>query len=125
MWTYTKSGLALAAIGIMAACVLRAESTDESTTSHLAPWEYKVLDLAVMTNYPVALINPKTEPTAVQLEEAERLMKIHSELNAEFPRSVPSDSVHRFERQLNELGSAGWDLVLKDRNMVVFKRPKR
>lgn len=121
MWSHAKPLLAVVTVAILIAFGVGAAPKDEPPKSSLVLWDYKVVDLAVITA-PISLFNPKSTPA--ELEAAEKQMKIQSDLNPEWPRNIPSESVDEFERRLVELGAEGWDLVLKDRNMVVFKRPK-
>ena len=121
MWSYAKPYLAVATVAILIAVGVSAEPKEESPKAPHVLWEYKVVDVAVITA-PISLFNPKSTPA--ELEAAEKQMKIQSAINTEWPRNIPSESVDAFESRLVELGAEGWELVLKDRNMVVFKRLK-
>jgi hypothetical protein len=67
-------------------------------------------------------VDPKA--TAAELKAAQREFTIQSQLNAEWPRKINNESVDYFEGRLVELGAEGWEIVLKDRNMVISKHPK-
>jgi hypothetical protein len=119
MWRNSKTTIAIASIALLFAIGVGAAPKDESPKSPIALWEYRVMDLDV-----IRPPNVTPESTPAELEDYKKQYLIQSNLNPEWPRNVPWESVHEFERRLVELGADGWELVLKDRNMVVFKRPK-
>lgn len=116
-----KTLIALVPVAILIAIGVGAAPNGESPESSITRWEYRVIDVAVL-QAPISAVNPKATPA--DLKAAEKELTIQSQLNAEWPRNIPNESVDYFERRLVELGAKGWELVLKDRNMVVFKRPK-
>ena len=122
MWRFTKPSLGIALVAILFAVVVSAAPQNEPPKSSITTWEYRVMDVAVL-QAPISVIDPKATPD--ELKAAEKELEIQSQLDAEWPRNIPYESVPYFELRLVELGAEGWELVLKDRNMVVFKRPKK
>jgi hypothetical protein len=112
---------ALVPVAILIAISVGAATQDESSKWPLARWEYRVIDVAVLQG-PISAVDPKSTPA--ELKAVEKELLVQSQLDAEWPNNIPSESVDYFERRLTNLGAGGWELVLKDRNMVVFKRPK-
>ena len=124
MWRHAKPLLTAVTGAVLFAFVLNAAPTEEPRKLGLSQWEYKVIDLAVSV-YPAALAKLGPDATPAQLEPLKGQLRREAGAATEWPKNIPHESVPDIERRLAELGTEGWELVLKDRNIVVFKRPKR
>lgn len=119
---YQKLTVAVLSLGGMVAIAFAAGPETEKPNSSNEVWEYRVWDVAVI-DAPIAVINPNA--TEAELKVAQEAINVQSQINTEWPKNIPNESVHEFERRLAEFGAEGWELVLKDRNMVIFTRLKR